>query len=357
MSSSKRKANSDEGDGYPPLPRRRYTAYNIFSQLERHYILQTRGNAATADLPTEVDPNAAQRPEKYRNIVLPKNWYVVGANRKKRQHHVNHGVISFVELTKTISQSWNTCDFATRMYCKGLADEEMDRYNAEIKAYEDKYGEEVVKAQRKKELDKKRRSKSKAKANITNDDVESGDEHDDEDTNSQGHTYLRYHQPPTRYAPAFPESDFPDRVGGGGMKVAASNQCQSSLLHHHQQMNHALPFPPSDFPDRDDEDLKPASVETTALRRYDHSLGSIPDPRGHKASPAVASRHLSSMNAYNVPTGEEVTKVFDDDDDEQDVWDTSTTRESQTKSTSSSFASSSKMNETSDDRKREFSEL
>eukprot|EP00970_Alexandrium_tamarense_P016735 scaffold7296_cov151-Alexandrium_tamarense.AAC.1 len=296
------------------------------------------------------DPNAAQRPEKYRNIVLPKNWYVVGANRKKRQHHVNHGVISFVELTKTISQSWNTCDFATRMYCKGLADEEMDRYNAEIKAYEDKYGEEVVKAQRKKELDKKRRSKSKAKANITNDDVESGDEHDYEGTTSQGHTNLRYHQPPTRYAPAFPESDFPDRVGGGGMKVAASNQCQSSLLHHHQQMNHALPFPPSDFPDRDDEDLKPAAVETAALRRYDHSLGSIPDPRGHKASPAVASRHLSLMNAYNVPTGEEVTKVFDDeeeenggDDDNREASCTTTTKESdnQTKSSCSTKSSSS----------------
>lgn len=117
----------EENESFPLKPPRSYTSYQIFFQLERHYILQTNSKLA-AELPEYVDQGAADRPEKYRNIILPRDWYVVGVNRKKRQDHVNHGIISFDDLTKTISHNWNTADLETRMYCKDLAEMELTRY-------------------------------------------------------------------------------------------------------------------------------------------------------------------------------------------------------------------------------------
>ena len=71
----------EENESFPLKPPRSYTSYQIFFQLERHYILQTHSKVV-AELPEHVDQGAADRPEKYRNIILPRDWYVVGVNRK-----------------------------------------------------------------------------------------------------------------------------------------------------------------------------------------------------------------------------------------------------------------------------------
>ena len=78
---------------------RPYTAYNIFFQLEREFILQR-----ILDVKPSVDNAFDQAgddvvlllPQKYRELVLSDDWYVPGkAQRKKRKHRKSRGKISF----------------------------------------------------------------------------------------------------------------------------------------------------------------------------------------------------------------------------------------------------------------------
>ena len=78
---------------------RPYTAYNIFFQLEREFILQ-RILDVTPSVDTVFDQAAddvvPMLPQKYREIVLSNDWYIPGkARRKKRKHRKSHGKISF----------------------------------------------------------------------------------------------------------------------------------------------------------------------------------------------------------------------------------------------------------------------
>ncbi|KAL7519241.1 hypothetical protein ACHAWX_004026 [Stephanocyclus meneghinianus] len=137
----------------PPIPRRPLTTYNIFSILERHYILQQNQKTTVDRDDVEAayhDPYFADRPKKYRDVVLPSNWYVVGMNRKKRQHHKNHGVISFNSLSKMISESWGSADDEVKAYCKKISTEELKRYRHDQAAFKERYGEEAFEAQTRK---------------------------------------------------------------------------------------------------------------------------------------------------------------------------------------------------------------
>jgi hypothetical protein len=293
------KAGDDEDDeGYPPLPLRPFTSYNIFSQLERRYIVQTNSNVV-ADLPAHIDQNASARPEKYRNIILPKDWYVVGANRKKRQHHVNHGVISFVDLSKTISRNWGTCDDATRRYCERLAEGEMVRYSQDINAYSEKYGEEALKARRKK---RKKKGKKKIKASKVaarsrnDDDAEEEEDSIPSETVRKDKNLLQHHQA-KKYAQPFPDCDFMDQedfkesattTSASTSAAASSESSERMLVSRGYQKN----------------DLSEAEAELppTRLRSYDHSLAG-----------AVASRRSSlDSKGSDILTGVEAAKAFDD---------------------------------------------
>jgi hypothetical protein len=75
------------------------------------------------------------------------DWYVVGMNRKKRNDHINHGMISFNDLSKAIADKWKTVDAETKAYCELIANSEHHRYEIELAAYIDTYGEDAVKAQ------------------------------------------------------------------------------------------------------------------------------------------------------------------------------------------------------------------
>jgi hypothetical protein len=127
---------------------------SIFSILERHYILQC--NQKSPLDPDETPPDAqhdpyySTRPARYRHILLPQDWYIVGKNRKKRQDHKNHGVISFKKLSKMISVSWNETDDDTKAYCKRIATDQLEKYREDQKAFKSKYGEEAFDAQTRK---------------------------------------------------------------------------------------------------------------------------------------------------------------------------------------------------------------
>jgi hypothetical protein len=146
--------------GIPPIPRRPLTAYNIFSIMERHYILQqhdkTVDPSEAVDTPDEAndtkfeDPYLATRPAKYKDVKLPSNWYIVGMNRKKRQQHKCHGVISFKALSKMISDAWNTSPDEVKAYCKMISTEELKKYRDEQKTFKETYGEEAFEAQTRK---------------------------------------------------------------------------------------------------------------------------------------------------------------------------------------------------------------
>jgi hypothetical protein len=136
----------------PPKPRRPLTCYGIFSVLERNFIWQQDTKQSTNALKhnTSDDPYAAIMPPRYRSLALPSNWFKVGMNRKKRSEHVNHGVISFEEMTKVIAERWKSVDVETKAFCGVIANEELERYKTELTAYKETYGEDAVKAKTKK---------------------------------------------------------------------------------------------------------------------------------------------------------------------------------------------------------------
>ncbi len=75
------------------------TAYNLFYQLEREFILQSiLDMTPSVDTPFDqaADDVIPVLPQKYREIILSNDWYIPGkAQRKKRKHRKSHGKISF----------------------------------------------------------------------------------------------------------------------------------------------------------------------------------------------------------------------------------------------------------------------
>eukprot|EP00804_Cyclotella_cryptica_P010971 CCRYP_016686-RC/>CCRYP_016686-RC protein AED:0.38 eAED:0.37 QI:0/1/0/1/1/1/2/0/279 len=150
--SQQKSASTPMNRSIPPKPKRPLTVFNLFAILERNYIVQKNQKRAKVpfDAPSDsnADPYAATRPERYRDVVLPSNWFVVGMNRVKRSKHKKHGVISFNDLTKEISLQWKSVDAETRQYCEMIAADELERYRRDMAAHESTFGKDAVKAQK-----------------------------------------------------------------------------------------------------------------------------------------------------------------------------------------------------------------
>ncbi|KAL7480601.1 hypothetical protein ACHAW6_006278 [Cyclotella cf. meneghiniana] len=146
------KHTTDINRGIPPKPKWPLTIFNLFCILERNYIVQQnqKRSAILSNASTDIntDPYVATRPERYRDVVLPSNWYVVGMNRVKRSKHKVHGVISFNELTKQTSNRWNSVDAETKKYCETIAVDELQRYRRDMAEYEAIYRKDAVEAQK-----------------------------------------------------------------------------------------------------------------------------------------------------------------------------------------------------------------
>ncbi len=130
-------------------PSRPFTPYIVFFQLERERILQEYGEGYAAIPPSTKDTNASARPKSYRELILAKDWYIAGSKRNddgidKKKRRV-HGIMTFVQLTKLISQNWASADKQVKEYCTLMSQENTRRYRIEMDAYIEKYGYESVK--------------------------------------------------------------------------------------------------------------------------------------------------------------------------------------------------------------------
>ncbi|KAL7522722.1 hypothetical protein ACHAWX_007393 [Stephanocyclus meneghinianus] len=129
-------------------PKRPLTCYGVFSVLERNYIWQhnQKADPPNASNAACIDPYAATRPERYRGVVLPSNWFVVGMNRKKRSEYKNQSKISFQELSRTIAERWRSVDMETKIYCELIAANELERYRGDMAVYEETHTKKCNKA-------------------------------------------------------------------------------------------------------------------------------------------------------------------------------------------------------------------
>jgi len=129
-----KKGGQSQDDGKPSRP---LTAYHIFLQIEREYIIQTRTEDGE-DTPDDGKVLMPDVPERYRNIRLAPDWYFRPGKRRKRVHRKSHGKVSFMELSQAISARWarlDEVDPETKAYVKTLAQRELEEYTREMEEY------------------------------------------------------------------------------------------------------------------------------------------------------------------------------------------------------------------------------
>ena len=120
-------------------PMRPLTAYHIFFQLEREYIIQT---AAGPDADKTIHDNKSfirDVPRRYTRTKLLPDWYAGPGKRQKRKHRKSHGKIGFLELSRVISKRWatlETTDPETKQFVSRIASRELDIYKGEMKEYQ-----------------------------------------------------------------------------------------------------------------------------------------------------------------------------------------------------------------------------
>ncbi|KAL7480611.1 hypothetical protein ACHAW6_006287 [Cyclotella cf. meneghiniana] len=130
---------SDFPNPSPMKPLRPLTAYHIFFQIEREYIIQTTPGADADSSIHDHKFYLPDVPRRYRSIKLAKDWYAGPGKRAKRKHRKSHGKIGFLELSRVVSQRWSNLgnvDPETKMFVIRIAKRELDQYKREMKQYE-----------------------------------------------------------------------------------------------------------------------------------------------------------------------------------------------------------------------------
>lgn len=115
------------------------TAYHIFFQIEREYIIQTAPGASSDSSIHNNKSYQANVPRRYAQIKLSNDWFAGPGKRAKRKHRKSHGCIGFLELSRVISQRWaelGDIDPETKTFVSGIAKRELDIYKREMKEYE-----------------------------------------------------------------------------------------------------------------------------------------------------------------------------------------------------------------------------
>mmetsp|Transcript_38597 Transcript_38597/g.80897 ORF Transcript_38597/g.80897 Transcript_38597/m.80897 type:complete len:427 (-) Transcript_38597:126-1406(-) len=135
----------------PTKPLRPLTAYHIFFQIEREYIIQTLakvdGDTASDNNSNGTESCAAYLdnkiclpnvPHRYRNTRLSRDWHAGPGKRRKRKHRKQHGKIGFLELSRLVSTRWarlEELDPETLRFVRAIARKELEDYYQEMKDY------------------------------------------------------------------------------------------------------------------------------------------------------------------------------------------------------------------------------
>ena len=133
-------SKSDKVAVAPKKPMRPLTGYHIFFQLEREYVIQSLAGNDADQSSTDGKICLPDVPVRYRDTRLSPDWYAGPGKRQKRKHRKQHGVISFLELSRVISQRWGQLeqvDPETKAFVSAIAKRELDEYYVEMKEYKE----------------------------------------------------------------------------------------------------------------------------------------------------------------------------------------------------------------------------
>ena len=125
----------------PKKPMRPLTAYHIFFQIEREYVIQTSAGEVADKSTMDNKILLDDVPQRYKNIRLLPDWYAGPGKRGKRKHRKQHGKIGFLELSKVISTRWaklDEVDPETKVFVQKIAKSEVEEYYREMADYKEK---------------------------------------------------------------------------------------------------------------------------------------------------------------------------------------------------------------------------
>ncbi len=119
-------------------PKRPLTAYHIYFQIEREFIIQTMAGEDADKCIHEGKIFFNDVPKRYINIKLSPDWYFGPGKRAKRKHRKQHGKIGFLELSRVITSRWaklEETDPDIKQFVSKLAKQEYEEYKRELKEY------------------------------------------------------------------------------------------------------------------------------------------------------------------------------------------------------------------------------
>lgn len=117
-------------------PQRPLTAYHIFFQIEREFIIQTTAGPNPKDDPEK--KLLRNVPDRYAATKLRPDWYAGPGKRAKRKHRKSHGKIGFFELSSLISTRWATLEKThpdVKKFVHDVAARELDEYKEEMEQW------------------------------------------------------------------------------------------------------------------------------------------------------------------------------------------------------------------------------
>jgi len=124
----------------PTKPLRPLSAYHVFFQLEREYILQSVSNDGADKSSQEQKMLLKNAPKRYAGIKMFPDWHARPGKRQRRKHRKTHGHIGFQELSKTISKRWaeiDKTDPGVKSFVQNIANAELEEYQQDIKLYKE----------------------------------------------------------------------------------------------------------------------------------------------------------------------------------------------------------------------------
>ena len=128
-------------------PKRPLTAYHIYFQIEREFIIQTMAGKDTDKSIHEGKTLFNDVPKRYRDTRLSPDWYFGPGKRAKRKHRKQHGKIGFLELSRVINSRWTKIeetDPAIKQFVSKLAEQELGEYKRELKEYRENFTTNMI---------------------------------------------------------------------------------------------------------------------------------------------------------------------------------------------------------------------